>query len=281
MSLPTFIIAGAAKCGTSSIYEYMRQHPNVHMSKIKETNFFACGDEYIERNWSHLKYPIKDINTYKSMFERTSDKIAYGEASPIYFESPTAPENIKQLIPDVKIIISLRNPVARAISGFLMHVRHDVHSVNFSEFDFNARYVTGGYYANKIERFFSVLGEKNVKICIFEKLKEDPVYFMQDIYEFIGVDSTFVTDTSRIHNQASVPRSAILNKFFNSRFLNEILSPSIPKSIRQIGKRFLQFNTKKPPAPPKTLLEDLKKNYKNDIEKIERLTKMNLMHWKN
>lgn len=162
-----------------------------------------------------------------------------------------------------------------------MHIRHGVHSVDFSEFDFNERYVTGGHYAEKLERFFSVFERKNIKICIFEKLKEDPVYFMQDLYGFIGVDSTFITDTSRIHNPGSVPRSTSLNKLFHSRFFNETLLPSIPKSIRQTGKWFLRLNARKPPDPPKSLLDDLKEYYKSDIEEVEQITKMNLSHWKN
>ena len=122
MREPDFIIAGVAKAGTTSIYRYLGEHPEVGLSRKKELNFFAFEDARIRAAWPHLLYPATTWDEYLASFPATDVRIV-GEASPIYFESELAPAAISARLPQVKIIISLRSPVERAYSGYLMHVR--------------------------------------------------------------------------------------------------------------------------------------------------------------
>ena len=125
MTLPTFLIIGTMKGGTTSLHRYLRQHPEVFMPERKELNFFL--DEYAgppidppeERNWS------RGITWYERQFAGAERERAVGEASANYSRYPTYPgvaERIAEVVPKVKIIYLVRNPIDRVFSHYL----HDV-----------------------------------------------------------------------------------------------------------------------------------------------------------
>src|SRR3954452_18181658 len=128
MTMPNFLILGAAKAGTTALYHYLKQHPEVCMSEIKETNFFALmgkpldfrgpgDDEHINR------FSVTTWGDYQSRFPDRTDARAVGEASPLYLYSPDAPGRIARWMPKAKLVVILRDPVARAYSAFLHLVR--------------------------------------------------------------------------------------------------------------------------------------------------------------
>ncbi len=127
MTLPDFIVVGAAKAGTTALYWYLADHPQVFMSRVKETNYFAYG----LGEGGHLLYgdpelhhfPIRTIDAYERSFEGAGDARAVGEASPIYLECPQSAGRIRDTIPDARIICGLRDPVDRAYSDYLMYLR--------------------------------------------------------------------------------------------------------------------------------------------------------------
>src|SRR3712207_3472590 len=109
MTLPNFFILGAAKAGTTALYHYLKQHPQVYMSPIKETNFFAlmgepvdfCGPgdrDYIGR------FSITDLEGYHGQFRDAAGAAAVGDASPLYLYSPKAPWRIREFVPDARLI---------------------------------------------------------------------------------------------------------------------------------------------------------------------------------
>ena len=125
--MPNFIVIGASKAGTTSLYEYLKQHPQIYMSPMKELRFFAIEGEKVDfcGPWDRIeieRYSIKTLEDYKNQFQGVTDEIAIGEASPWYLYSEKAPKSIKSYIPDAKLIAILRDPVDRAYSHFSMHV---------------------------------------------------------------------------------------------------------------------------------------------------------------
>ncbi len=118
MTLPTFIVAGAPKAGTHSLYDYLRKHPDVFMPSIKEPRFFAFRGVR-----DRLRYPIETLAEYEALFDKVTTETAVGEASSIYMASPVAAERIKALVPEVKLIFSLREPVQRTFSIYHMNLR--------------------------------------------------------------------------------------------------------------------------------------------------------------
>ena len=126
MVLPNFLIIGAAKSGTTSLYSYLNQHPQVYFSPFKEPRFFALEGKEVNYQGPSQVVNQKAINTideYEKLFAGVTDEVAIGEASTLYLYSPEAPAKIKQYIPQVKLIAILRNPIDRAYSGYCHLVR--------------------------------------------------------------------------------------------------------------------------------------------------------------
>ena len=126
MSVPTFLIIGAPKAGTTSLHYYLAEHPEVYVySKLKEVRFFA----YDADNPSHAakggrEFPITTWEDYQALFDDAAGFPAIGESSPQYLGSLHAAERIASRLPNVRIIAVLRNPVDRAVSAFLQDVRN-------------------------------------------------------------------------------------------------------------------------------------------------------------
>jgi hypothetical protein len=170
--LPSFIIVGAAKAGTTAIYHYLRQHPQVYLTPLKETNYLAlagqklefCGpgdDDYVNR------LSVTDEDAYRAQFADVRDEIAVGEASPLYLYAPHAAERIRNVVPDAKIIIILRNPIDRAYSAFLHLVRdnrecHRDFALALSKererieagWEHIWHYIAMGRYLEQVQRYF-------------------------------------------------------------------------------------------------------------------------------
>ncbi|NEO53881.1 MAG: sulfotransferase [Okeania sp. SIO3B5] len=125
MSMPNFLMIGAPKAGTTSLYEYLKQHPQVYLSEIKEPHFFSFEGRTQGFNdpsrANFIRKKVTKIEDYKKLFEEVKDEVAIGEASTSYIYIPEAVERIKKYVPDVKIIAILRNPADRAFSHYLQH----------------------------------------------------------------------------------------------------------------------------------------------------------------
>jgi hypothetical protein len=104
-TLPTFLIIGVAKAGTTSVYAYLKEHPQIYMSPIKETNYFAYQGKDTKTflgKKPYNEFPVTTMEQYLALFEHAADKVAIGEASPLYFESPVAAARIKRTLPEAK-----------------------------------------------------------------------------------------------------------------------------------------------------------------------------------
>ena len=126
MTLPNFLVIGAAKSGTSSLYMYLKQHPEIYMSPIKEPHFFSFDDEskMTKGPGDPIHKAITNFDDYQAQFDGVTDEKAIGEASTSYLYRPEAPGRIHAMLPDAKLIVILRNPVDRAFSAY-MHVVRD------------------------------------------------------------------------------------------------------------------------------------------------------------
>ena len=134
MPWPNFFIIGAAKSGTTSLYHYLKQHPQIYMSPVKEPRFFAFHgetleiDRYDQLSRADLRLILADSITkpsdYLALFNGVKDEKAIGEASPLYLQIPQVAARIHQFIPHAKLLAVLRNPIDRTYSQFLMHSRN-------------------------------------------------------------------------------------------------------------------------------------------------------------
>ena len=189
--LPNFIIIGAARAGTTSLYAYLSQHPQIFMSPIKETRFFAYeGPDtktFLGRPNPNI-FPITTLEEYRALFEPAKSELAIGEASPIYLESPVAAQRIKQLLPEAKILAILRNPADRAFSDYLLALRYGRADWKVEDaFGEDEHYVQVGFYYGKLKRYFDLFPREQIKICLHADFSRDAISVMQDIFEYLGV----------------------------------------------------------------------------------------------
>lgn len=287
MTLPNFIIIGVAKAGTTSLNHYLDQHSQIFMCPVKETNFFGYEDA---RAWAWTdegsppmlqRFRIKTLEAYEALFDAATDEIAIGEASPQYFRSPTAAQRIHELIPDVKLVVSLRNPADRAFSGFLMRTRRGeaVKSIYEELTPESSHHVREGFYYRRLKRYFDIFDRDHIKVLIFEEFKEYPAKIITDLFEFLGVNTNFVPDTSIRYNPAAIPKIRLLNRLFFNPTLIRTTKSVFPESVHGMVKRLRQVNLRTPPMFPADLRTELIKLYRDDILQLEFLLERDLSIW--
>ena len=229
LHLPNFLIIGAAKAGTSSLYDWLNQHPQIFMSSIKEPNFFALENEnlnYDSRSVveEYLAKCITDIETYQKQFQGVSNEIAIGEASPMYLYSSEASKNIYKLIPKANLIVILRNPIERAYSNFLHHIQHNLETTsNFIEgieqekqriennWWWGFHYINAGFYYLQLKRYYDQFDVNQIKVVLYEDLIQNSLDTLRDIFSFLGVDKNFVPDMSIQQSKSGVPDNKLLH----------------------------------------------------------------------
>lgn len=286
MTLPNFIMIGVAKAGTTSFFHYLDQHPQIYMCPIKATNFFGYEDA---RNWKWMEegdppllrnFPVRTFEEYEASFAGASTEIAIGEVSPQYFRCPTAAQRIHDSIPNVKLIVSLRNPADRAFSGFLMRTRRgDAVKGFYEELSPRSSHVKEGFYYRRLKRYLDIFPKDRIKIYLFEEFRKEPARIVADLYEFLGVATNFVPDTSTRHNPAGIPKIRLLNQLFFHPTLINIAKSVIPENIQGMAKRVQQQNLKAAPKLPAELRAELLNHYREDILKLQELVDHDLSVW--
>lgn len=293
MVQPNFLIIGAAKSGTTSLASYLRQHPEVYMTEIKEPHFFAfegqsldfCGPGDRE---SHRSI-VTNLNTYQSLFNGVSKEKAIGEASTSSLIVPDAAQRIYQYCPQIKLIAVLRNPAERAYSSFL-HLRRDGREVNTDfrqallqekeriqqNWGFLWRYTTVGFYYQQLKPYYDLFDRQQIKVYLYEDLKHNAPLLFQDIFKFLNIDSHFTPNTEIKENVSGIPKSRLLHNMLHSKnYLRSVIGPLVPKYYR---KQLRKYNLSKPQLP-KTIKNELIEIFKEDILNLQSLIERDLSHW--
>lgn len=301
MTLPNFLLIGAPKCGTTSLYRYLVQHPQIFMSANKEPNFFA-----LEGHPPHYSGPgderagmslesVTDLATYQALFAPSGGASALGEASTMYLYLPETAERIHHYVPQAKLIAVLRHPVERAYSHYL-HLRNDgrewledFHAALDAEDERIAQnyapawhYRHVGLYSQQIQRYRQYFGPDQLKIFLYEDLRQNQAAVIQEMFDFLGLDPAFQPDTSSRHNVSNtVRRHQWLHNFLTrDNPVKSMLRAVLPKSVRQplATRAYKQNVTKAPPFNPQ-LKQELLPLFKDDIEALQPLIQKDLSSW--
>jgi hypothetical protein len=292
MTLPSFIVIGAAKAGTTALYWYLSEHPAVFMSPVKETNFFAYGRDaqgrllYGDPELHH--FPIQTMAEYERLFDGSDGAAAIGEASPLYLESPQAADRIRAAIPSVRILASLRQPVERAYSDYLMHLRH--RGLQFDPIrDLSAaapwaasdsRWMQVSRYHAQLERYYSAFPRSQIHVSLFDDLKRDALGMVQDVYRFVGVGSDFAPDFDTPHAIGGLPASRLVERLLTNRAVGAVIKPLLPMKAANWVRRMRARNLKKAPSLPVELKRELTgRIFRDEIERTGRLIGRSLDHW--
>lgn len=184
--LPNFLIVGAMKGGTTSLYHYLRVHPEVFMPETKELHYFVA-----EKNLR------RGIGWYERQFRNAGNAIAVGEASPDYSKYPIhrgVPERIADLIPGVRLIYVIRNPLERIRSHYLDDLARGRERRPIGEaVSGNEHYLAPSRYALQIEEYLKYFPRKRLLLMTSESLRDDRGAAMRRVHDFIGVNSDWST----------------------------------------------------------------------------------------
>ena len=275
---PNFFIVGGSKCGTTNISYYLDLHQDVFISELNEPYYFCKWDMSNEIR----KSMITDEKKYLKLFESAKTQKMIGEATPSYLHSPNSARMIKERFPESKIIISVRNPIERAYSGYLsneLRVNNnqtframiDEHKKLIDEqkfFIYNI--LEPGFYSKHIRRFQDKFGKEKIKIIIFEEYIKKTEETIESILDFLGLDNRidFVEQPKMGYRK---PKNRFGKIAFENNFVRKMATTLIPTVTRQkIGEKFLLEETKKPPMQDDDR-QFLKNLYEQDVRDLTSL----------
>ena len=268
--LPSFIVIGAMKSGTTSLHHYLSKHPEIGMSHCKELDFFK--DE--------LTF-AKGINWYTSQFPNGFRLV--GESSPNYSKChlfPGVAERLHSVLPNISLIYVVRDPVDRAVSHYMHQVAAGKESRSMEEAfqDLNNNdYVPTGAYMFQLNQFLKFYPSERILIIESADLLNDRANTLAGVFSFLGVDETFHSDSfTNVRHKSSLKRqSKLLNeKILNMPGISSIITPKMISILRRtVGKKIER------PKPSMSLKARLLEHYLDDIKALEKFADKSFKAW--
>jgi len=282
MPWPNFLLIGAAKSGTTSVYRYLQQHPQVFLSSPKEPRFFAFEGSRLDYaglrgdGWRHEFYT--DRERYLELFAGVRAEKAVGEASVMYLSEPGTAERIRRYVPDMKIMAILRDPVERAYSNFaFMRAEGREPIADFEEalraedqrkrenwiswFHYRGR----GMYGEHLARYMEQFARARIRVWLYEDLLADPARLMREVFEFLEIDDGFAPDLSQRHNVTRIAKHEWLGRWTKGR-----------RSLQWLA----DWNQASKPAFSAEARARLRESYGEDLTLAEKLTGRDLSAWR-
>ena len=277
--LPNVIIAGAPKCGTSSLYFWLSAHPEVKASMVKETFFFADDVNRFNKNANIIEHSLEAYSSYFNSKESDQKKVRLEATAPyIYFEN--ALEHIPKLPSKPKVIFVLREPSARLYSQYRFErFRTKRIQMTWEEYSKNDKLILHGDYEYYLKKWVKSLGKDRIYVCTFESLVSDPKECIGDMSSFLGINSVFYDNYNFIQHNETV---AIKNKLIHR--LGLTLQQYVPHGIQEkILPLYLKINSGKMPLKDpsdKKILKSVKSDYQDSILRLKKLfPNLNLESW--
>jgi len=297
---PNFFIAGAPKCGTSALYRYLRQHPNVFMPDMKEPHFFSTD--------LVTYHKVKSMEEYRELFRAsTAQHLRVGEASASYLLSSAALANIREFNPDSKIIAMFRNPVDLVYSfhsQLLFWAEETVEDFETAwrlqerrsqglqlpatcREPFWLQYRRLGQFGTQVERMLSVFPAEQVKMILYDDFAASPQRVYGEVLEFLELPQDNRTEFPRV-NENKRAKFTWLRNFVRKP------PPALQKGYRAIKRRLgkkragllrnalVELNTVKLTRPPLSpaFRAELVNTFADEVTRLSRVLRRDLSHWK-
>ena len=282
-----FFIVGAPKAGTTSLYHYLSEHPQVEMSSQKEPDYFS--DKAIhEQGMYYAKNRVNTLDKYESLFVQ-KESVVYGEASVSYLFYENVAEDIKKYNPNAKIIIMLRNPIERAFSHYLMDYRLGLISDSFENVLakiskhknahlFYQQYIEVSKYSKQIQRYLDFFEKDSILFIDYEDFKINVSKTVDQVYNFLHISTEFAADINTKHNTFTMPKNKVIRLIYSFVFLRKILTFLFPIYLVK-NIRVLLFKSDKKPELLKETRSLLSIIFNDDIKKMEEVLAKNYSKW--
>ena len=304
MPVSNFLIIGAQKSGTTSLYHYLAEHPDIYMSPVKEPFFFSPfveGERGVDPPIpgaarflaAHAQACTHGWESYCRLFDGVRHETAIGEATPVYLANPKSPERIKHRIPKARLIAILRHPADRAYSGFchMLEAKLETTSDFAKALEDEPRrlaenwvdfwtYRRQGFYFEHLSRYLEVFDRRQMRIHLYDDLVADPEGLVRDVYTFLGVDESFVPDLSQRHNPTRLPKNRLLDSLMTRESATKRLAKRLlpAQLLKRVAGKIRERNLEKPHLDPQ-LRAELIQFYRSDILRLQDLLNRDLGHW--
>ncbi|MDQ0297879.1 transcription antitermination factor NusA-like protein [Salibacterium salarium] len=295
---PNLFIVGAQKSATTSLYNYLKEHPNIFFSSEKEPNYFTTFFDTFPHNGPYDKRYDKNVigsaEEYYKLFSNYSGQKYIAESSVHYLYFNGLAYKLKEESPDAKIIISLRNPIERAYSAYTYYVSRGRESESFREaiqnenhrmlnnYEVGWYYIAQGLYYQKVKDYLEVFGRENVHIVLFDEIKDDLEGTLKNIYKFLEVDPVTINNTEKKYNVSGTPKNKITKVIASPLKAKSLAKKYLPTPMANKLKDYYFKILEKNLAKTELSVSDkeyLKSVYETDIKKLSVLIEKDLNHW--
>jgi hypothetical protein len=295
MPAPSFFIVGAPKCGTTSLNDYLRQHPGIFIPERKELHYFGSDLQFVK-----TKRPTQE--EYLAHFATAQPGQVAGEASVWYLSSELAAKEIREFCPLAKIIIMLRNPADMMYSlhsQFLFESNEDLTDFAAalaaeadrsegrrlppdSNYGKELLYRRVAHFAGQVRRYLDLFPRDQIHFIDFDDFSRDTPRVYSEVLQFLGVDPSFRCEFE-VRNPNKQVRSRFLQNFLNNPgTLAILLGRLIPKSVRRsLISRVRIANSPAAPRPPLSpeLRAELNREFKAEVEELGSLVGKDFLKW--
>jgi Sulfotransferase family len=273
VTLPNFLIVGAPKAGTTSLYDYLRPHPEIFLPHLKEPRFFCYRGQD-----NPYYYPVRTLAEYEALYDGVTNETAIGDTSAFYFEFDDTPGRIHAAIPDARIVVTLREPVQRSFSIYHMQDRdtgrHQGRGfLEALEHDPTIRKL---YYPS-LKPYYELFGRDRIRIILFEELSDDTLATVQDLFGWLGVSRDFVPNL-KISNPGGVPKLRLLHDVLIDTRVRDFARRFVPAPLVQAAKDVRSANLRKHVMTE----EEREKGYawfEEDLLRTQELIGIDLSRW--
>jgi hypothetical protein len=288
MSLPNLFLSGAPKCGTTSLHDWLGQHPAIHMSRRKEPKYWlspGVRPQYTGPG-DHIAASLMTVDRekYEALFDDRGEAVYAGESSPYYLWDVDALRRIRAEIPDARILAVLRRPADRALSNWAHNWQDgreriaDVAAAVHAEAERRAAgwepfwyYESLGRYGEQVERLRSVFPEEQVHLELFDDLRREPQETVGRIFRFLGLDP-FEVDIRRSNTTTyygTSPQARLLQRVKHEA---RTRADRLPKPVRHRGRDLLERAMARFATSPQGLDRDVSAQltaiFAEDVEKL-------------
>lgn len=276
---PNLFIVGAPRAGTTSLYHYLRAHPQVFLPHEKEPHFFSDTVE----PWPGADPDPERLAWYLGLFRDATEPVV-GEASTSYLSDPRAPERIRRFAGEARILVSLRDPVERCFSYYLHHTRLDPNPPALLDLvgdqvlaDLpdagNPRFLRESATAPGLERYVETFGRDRVHALLLPRLKREPRETLGEIAAFLEVDPApfDAVEADVVFNAYGQPRNRLANRIRKSLVVQRVARALFSARMRRaLDDRFLQKRAERPQMDEATRRR-LQELFAPDVDALEAL----------
>lgn len=293
--LPNFLIAGVSRSGTTSLYHYLNQHNDISFPRLKEPRYFSSiglqlpqkgpGDHSVDEKL------ITSFEQYCDLYAGINNQLVGDASSEYFYNHKTAIPEILKRLGDIPIIIIIRNPIDRAYSSYLNLVRDGRESLSFEEalaaenvriannFDEMWHYTQVSLYSEGAKAFIKHFSK--VKFISFDDFTSNPSQVTHEVFEFLGVDSNCIVDTSLSYSKSGAPKSKIVSILFGRKYKLSTIIRKIAFGIigRKNIEKLLPFFISSPQGIQEDTYNKLKMYFSEDLQSLQKVTSLNTSLW--